>query len=544
MRDPARPITRREWVLVLAAGLLILLVLSIPYLIGLWASTPDMTFGGFLFGLEDAHSYVAKMRFGAWSGPLAGLVYTHEPHRAGLLFLFYQAPGRLAALITGQGPAVETATLIVFYHAVRVAAGLALLLMLYRFVADYLDPPGSRLLAWGIAVLGGGLGWALLALDMVRGGGAARLPVDLYIPEAFTLLSLYGIPHLLAARMLLLLGWWLLLRALDDGRWGRAAGAGLAWLGMTAIVPFYGALLGVLIAAWLLALWIAGRRFPGGALRMAALAGALPALALIYYAWLFTTDPVMAAWSAQNRLPSPPVIDYLLAFGPLIAPGLPAAAALLRQRLTPRAALLITWPVTAAVLVYLPINVQRRLLEGVIVPLAILAALGAARLLERHRAVWTAALALLFAALLPSALILLTGGVMAAATPAPPIFHPADELAALDYLRLNAPPGSLVLATHESGNILPAYAPVRVYVGHGPETANSAVKDAIALTFFHGGMDDAARRELLDEIGAAYVWGGPAERPAACAADCFDPAALSLTAVFTRGGYTIYEVGR
>ncbi len=541
MRDHARDITRREWALVLATGLLILLALSVPYLIGLRTSTPEMAFGGFLFGLEDAHSYVAKMRFGAWSGPLAGLVYTHEPHRAGLLFLFYQALGRLAALITGQGAAVETPVLIAFYHAARAVTGLALLLMVYRFAADYLDTPRRRLLAWGIAVLGGGLGWTLL---VVRGGGdSARLPVDLYIPEAFTLLSLYGIPHLLAARALLLLGWWLLLRALDDGRWRRAAGAGLAWLGMAAIVPFYAALLGVLIAAWLLAQWIAGRRFPAGALRLAALAGALPALALVYYAWLFTSDPVMRAWSAQNRLPSPPVIDYLLAFGPLIAPGLPAAAALLRERLTPRGALLIAWPVVATALVYLPINVQRRLLEGVIVPLAILAALGAARLLERHRAAWTAALTLLFAALLPSALILLAGGSMAAARPAPPIFHPAAELAALDYLRLNAPPGSLVLSTHESGNALPAYAPVRVYVGHGPETANSAAKDAIALAFFHGGMDDAARRDLLDEIGAAYVWIGPAERPAACAADCFDPAALGLAVLFRQGEYTVYGVG-
>ncbi len=81
--------------------------------------------------------------------------------------------------------------------------------------------------------------------------------------------------------------------------------------------------------------------------------------------------------------------------------------------------------------VYLPINVQRRLAEGVIVPLSILAVAGL-RLMARHQRRWRRAREIVLALALPTALLLWLGGTFNALSPDRPLFHPRDELAALD----------------------------------------------------------------------------------------------------------------
>ena len=546
-----RRITRREWLWLAAASLLAMAVFSAPYLVALRSQTEAMRFGGHLLGIIDANTYIAKMRYGA-NGPwLLKRVYTTAPHAGGFAYFHYILLGKLAAWVTGQGAHVRTSTLLVAFHAMRVAAGLALLAVIYRFAADYLRTPAQRRLAWAVASFAGGLGFAGEVARAAAGAGAsASTAVEYYVPEAFTMLLLYGLPHLAAARALLIGGWLVFFRAVDGTSWRRALLAGALWAGMSVIIPFDAALLGVLIAAWLLALWIAQRHFPLAELRLAAVAGAPPLTLLLYDAWLFTQNPVFAIWARQNALPSPALGAYLMAYGLLLAFVAVGLAAVFRHPLTRRRALLVSWPLAALVMAYLPVGVQRRLLEGVIVPLGVLAAFGIWRLVGeppeegaglrlgwRLRQVGVSAVVMV---LFGSAILLVGGGLLAARTPREPAFLPAGQVAALNWLREEAPPGSVVLATYETGNVIPAYAGVRVYIGHGPETVDARRKEAEARAFFLGGMTDDSRRALLDTAGADYVYIGPAE--ASSCPVCFDPAALGLRPVYDAGGVTIYAV--
>jgi hypothetical protein len=538
-------ITRSEWWWVAAASLIVLALFSLPYLVGLRTSTPQMSFSGFLFGLEDMYSYIAKMRYGARDGWLLQLVYTSEPHQSGFAYVHYLVLGKLAALMSGQGAQVSAAALVVTYHAARVLCGGLLLAVVYRFLAEFLPEVAQRRLAWSIVALAGGLGWISFVLPVLHPPGGLP-PVELYIPEGFSTLLLFGLPHLSMARSLLLVGWLVLWRAIDAASWQQAILAGVAWLGMGIIVPFYIALLGVLIAVWLAALTVLHRRIPWPELRLAALAGMLPLAFLIYNFWLFANNPIFAAWASQNNLPSPPPTAYLLAYGVLIGLSIPGAWRLWRRGLTYRSVLLMVWPLVAAVLVYLPISVQRRLLEGVLVPLAALAVLGMWMWIEKARwpLRWLAVSGLGFL-LLPSTLFLIVGGVQMASHPFWPVFHPADELAALHWLTERAPADSVILSTRASGNILPAYAPVRVYLGHGPETVNAIGKERQAGAFFGGCMTDDERRQLLADGRIAYIWDGPPEHDLGCTDQaCFDPAGLDLRVVYQQGDYTIYEVSR
>ena len=58
-------IQRREWLWAVAWAAIILTITSLPYLYGAAISTPTNQFGGFVIGVEDGNSYLAKMRLGA-----------------------------------------------------------------------------------------------------------------------------------------------------------------------------------------------------------------------------------------------------------------------------------------------------------------------------------------------------------------------------------------------------------------------------------------------------------------------------------------------
>src|SRR5215510_2207848 len=74
-------VTRREclWVSLFAAGVMVLTTL--PYLVAFASEADGWRFGGFLLGVEDGSSYIAKMSEGARGAWLFTLTYSSEPQR-------------------------------------------------------------------------------------------------------------------------------------------------------------------------------------------------------------------------------------------------------------------------------------------------------------------------------------------------------------------------------------------------------------------------------------------------------------------------------
>lgn len=528
----------------LVYALALIALTTLPYLVAWGQSSAEWRFSGFLFGVEDGYSYLAKMRQGA-AGDLAfTLPYTTEPHDdTPLVFLAYLLPGWLIGRFVPETSPALTGALTAGFHLLRLGGAALYLAVLYRFISAFVLMPGLRLLAFVLATAGGGLGW-LLALT----GG---LPPEFYIPEGFSFLILWGLPHLLFARAALLGGLLLLFRAAErDREWHWAVGAALCWALMGMFVPFYLAVLYVLLAGWIGLVTLRARAFPWRLLRAAVVGGGLTLPLFGYYALAFAGNPALGAWSAQNLLPSPPPLDLLLAYLPLLIPALTAlpfvwSAAWDKGRLT----LLLAWVIIAPVLAYLPLNVQRRLLEGVIVPLAILAAIGLAGWARRGRAGrWLAGGIVALACI--STALLLAGGLGAALRPGLPLFRPAAETAAFDWLNAHSYHGEVALGAFATGNALPAFTHLRPLAGHGPETIAAEEKRRLIEAFYRGELSAAEAAALLagpclapeplpcsDPV--SYVLFGPLERAVADAA-APGPWLAGLTLIYDAEGYQIY----
>ncbi|MBN1284238.1 MAG: hypothetical protein JXB47_02465 [Anaerolineae bacterium] len=527
-------ISPREWRSALIFAVLLMALTTLPYILCAAAQNDDWTFGGSMLGVQDINTYLATMRLGARGDWLFTVFATPEPHAGALFRLPYILMGKVAALFADPGTPALVDALALVYHGARIVSGVALVLITYRFVAAFLHGGAARLAATVIISAGGGLGWLLNIAGL--GDWLGSQPVDFLLPEGYTFIILYSLPHLIFSRILLLGGFLLFFKR-------RSVLAGLCWAGMGMIVPFYIAMLYVILGVWGLATWAHERRFPWSLFWRAVVAALAPLAALLYNAYQFTTNEIFAAWGAQNTLPSPHPLHYVFGYGVLAVPAIIWAW----RKCAPRYMLLAAWVAAAPVMVYLPITVQRRLAEGVLVPLAILAVAGlrrsiapwlANKLKRARRAAWRLVFGVVLALILPTPALLLVGGAARALNPAPPVYHPAAEIAAMDWLAAHAPRGAVVLGALETGNYLTVRADVRVFLGLRTEAFQSVKKEIILEKFFNDELAPPAVASLYEEYGIDYVFYGPHEGADAAP----DPAwAAGLTPMYDKAGYTIYE---
>ncbi len=504
---------------------------TIPYVLAFAAQSAAWQFTGFVFGVQDGNSYIAKMLLGSGGAWLFRTPYTSDPQRGILAFLPYLLLGKLAS-----GAALQE-QLVVLFHLFRIAAIPLTVLATYRFAAFFLEPISWRRWATVLATAGGGLGWLISLAG--RGEWLGSLPLDLISPESFGFLAMFGLPHLVLGRALLLGGLVFYLEAAQKPKRGWAAGA--LWLVVGLVQPFEMVSAYAVVGCHLLAVVAAaGKKGWRDQLRVwlrpAAQAALIPLPLLIYTGVSYLLDPYLRAWSAQNRIPSPHPLHYLAAYGLVLVPAIAGGRALIRTKRA-ESLLPVAWCLSLPLLAYAPLNLQRRLPEGIWVALAILAAYGLS--------MWTAEVwrnlvgPLLLALSMVTSVLLLVGGTGVAMLPGEPVFRPGSEVAAFGWCRDHVPPRSVVLTSYETGNALPAWAPVRVVVGHGPESAGLQALLPEVSAFYSAGEPDAARIEFLAAHTVSYVLIGPGER----ALGSWDPSeAPFLTLVYQESGYELYRV--
>ena len=541
-------------------GALVLFLTFVPYLLGYYFQRQEWRFTGFVFGVEDGNSYIAKMLSGAAGAWLFRTPYTPYPQQGAIMFLPYLLLGKLAS-----PPGIHE-QLVALYHLFRLAAGMLEVVATYEFLARFLTDRTLRRLGTALVVLGGGLGW--IAVLLGRQQWLGDLPLEFYSPESFGFLGLYGFPHLALARALMLWGLCAWLDAVEGRAPPNASQAlriGGLWLAAGIAQPLVWFSFGFVISSHLLWLLFAQalRILQSGKVpapdrmtiwrrwlrlaRLAIAAGVFPAILVIYQAYAVLTDPFLKAWSVQNKILSPHPAHYLLAYGALL-PFLAVGAFKLLKTQSWKAWLPVSWAIALLPLAYLPVNLQRRLPEGVwaaFVALAMyavenppqMAANLAGRLWGKIRPSLLIGL-LMVTLCIPSTLILLAGGAGAAVRPSSPAFRSAEEVRAFLLLAAEAAPGSVVLTSYETGNALPAWAPVRVVIGHGPESAGLEQLRREVSAFFADDTPDKQRLVLLHSLNIRYVFWGPEERKLGS----WEPGKSKfLVPVFQEGQYQLFE---
>ncbi len=533
-----------RWVWLAIAGALVLS--SVPYLAGiLFAGADHVYLWLYPQGQADSNVYYSFIRQAAEGGVFLRNLHTGEPQIGMLFSPLWLALGWVSGLTTLAAPVV--------FHAARLLLGILFLAQTYRLLERVLPNERQQRIAFFLIAFSSGLGTFFSMGINVHDYTQVLwlLPADQWITESNTFLTLMHSPLFVLSQLLLVLFLRMLL-ALPARSSPLAFGTLAAFL--TLVHPYDAPTLLAVTLVFVILRWWRDTAFRTrtcvihvGRCVAATLLGILPVLG--YFLLIGRLEPAIGGWVQQNVTLAPPPHSYLIGFG-LLAPFAVAGAMAWRRTRRPEKLLVFAWAAASLLLLYAPVQVNRRFSNGLHLPLAVLAAVGVDvlwRWIETRRvratvgtmlqgAVgWLLALGFFFGTLTTVVRAVFWARDLGSVEYLP---RPVD--AAMRWLDRNTPNTAVTLSHPFLGNVLPAVTGAPVYVGHGHQTLQYAAKrDRVTQWFFRTNDHDAAKAKFLREAGITYLFFSVYERRLGP----FNPAEKPyLERVYERNGAAIYRV--
>jgi hypothetical protein len=405
-------------------------------------------------------------------------------------------------------------------------------------------------------VMSGGFGWLVYALKNkgdLFGAAEASGSADLNLPEAIAFRSMFSQVHFAVAVTLVCGAIKLFFSAIVEKKTGRGLIAGMLVSLLAVVHPYMVVVVCGVAGVALLALpWLDDRskavrvNYYSTARAAAAFgAGTLPGVA--YAGYLNRSNEVLREWLRVTDTFSPPPWEYALGFG-IVAALAVAGFRLMWNRRVPYGRLLLIWALVQAALLYAPVSIQRRFVEGLQLPLTIAASVAlfwiARRAFKgpaaaRHRRVFLVC-AIAFASLTNVGFVI--GQIVARGAGSgftdPRRYVDADLVAAFDWLRANSEPDAVLFSSYLTGNVAPSMTGLRVFLGHYAQTLRSDEKGAQVTAFYTNTMTGEAARRLFAEHRVRYIIYGQFEREISSA---FAPSNW-LELAYSSGDVEVFEV--
>jgi hypothetical protein len=541
MRSRLLSALRPSWV---RWSLIALIVSNLPYLMGWLRQTPDLIFTGIIFNAIDANAYLAVMQQG-WHGQwLMTLPFTVEPHPPLFLYEFYIVIGNISRWLF-LSPLAG-------YHLFRLLGGFFMFAAAYEYLSLHVRWPAARDIAFVLLCIGSGVGWWMQAFMPVGPEGISA--IDFWLMDAYAFFSVLLVPHFVFA-------WGLALTLLNtisrsalglgkhNWLWAFVAGAGLA-----VVHPKVTPAIGAVAAAT--AIMFAWRMRPRALAVLVALvaSGVGVLIPASYYIYAMSTSPIFAALTRQDITMSPPIGYYALGFGLVTALAL-AGASVVYKKQGIRELPLLLWPLIVLFMLYMPVQIQRRFIMGVQVPLAGLAGIGIVvvvlpairrwwgdRVIAKRypaRRLRLLALNLMLAVSAMSNVLLLLIYSLNAWGRSPTMFVSNSLVQAATWLDDHSTDTTFTLSAYPTGNYIPANSSARTCIGHWNLTIDFYTKEEKVTRIFDASTSSTNREALVRELGCGFLLYSPAER----ALGKFDPAtAPYLNLRFSLPDIDIYEV--
>jgi hypothetical protein len=215
---------------------------------------------------------------------------------------------------------------------------------------------------------------------------------------------------------------------------------------------------------------------------------------------------------------------------PLVYPGIRTLLKNNREQ----GLLVMGWLLILPILIYAPINPQRRLVEGAWVVIVVCAL---AFFLNKNAFNWKWKGYLMLA--FPSSLILMIGSIMTASNLAEPVFRPLKEVKVYQFIGKQDLERPVVLSSFEIGNNLPAWTPASVVLGHGPESIGKDKIEEDLEILFSLRTNELERIYLWEYYQVDYLVWGPVEKEKW---DWNPQDSGELNQIYNDGDYSVYEL--
>src|SRR3989344_2142750 len=536
-------ISSKEWKFVLICSVLILIASSIPYIYAYIKTPQGMHFTGLIEGTDSVNTYLNWM---------------HQAKEGKILFELRQTPEQVKPLLfnplflfLGKFSALTELSLIFTHHLFRIIFGFLLLITIYYFISIFIKDKPTRKIAFLFSTIASGFGYILwLFLKLVQNPpyffsesiaySSRIVPLEIATPEMNTFASIYVYPHFVFALILILLTYLLFYLGWTKNKLRFILLASLTSFVLAIIHPYD--LIPILAITFIFSLvtFIKERqlnKIPKYFLFVTA------SIIPLFYHLFVLSQPIYNSWKNININLSPNPLSYIIGFGLLFILSLYYLFHS-KKEFDYSKLFLCTWIIINFLLLYAPLNNQRRFVMALQIPLAIISAITLFSIILPKLSNKKLLIFLIFIIVIPSnALILLKDSYIATKNQSDYIENQKrylynEEFGALNWLSLNTKPDEIVLSAPVTSLQILGISGNKVFISERYITVNFSQKQENVKQFF-AASTEPQKIKLLQDYNISYLYYGPEEKQLGS----FSPDSVSyLKEIFNNSKVKIYKI--
>lgn len=478
----------RQHLLVLFWAVLISLVASVPYIYGFLREnkTPEVYLGRSIVNSADTYIFLSHIESVKQGEILLPNLYTSSPRDAFFIKPIYIFIGLIARIFNLNS--------LLIFHISRFFLSILFFGTLWVLVGFFFSRFKDRFLAMTLVSTSTGLGFLL----------KDKLPssIDLWVPEANTFFSITEAPHFIWSQIGILI---IVITLLKFRLTGKIVFLATGSVFSSLVVLEHPYLIPFLLLLPPLFLIISSNKL-SDYLVNSSVAVALPLLFAVLLYIFFQNSSGLAQYSKQVVLSTPSILNVLSGYGLLIPLGV---YGIIRGKIDDSAKyLLVIWFSILALSIYMPFSFQRRLLEGLHLPIAISAALALVGLsLKNNFAKLLLVGLLVFLSLGNIYMIEYSIREIRSDTGEEYSYHIyKGDLEGLLWIRDNSAKQDLILSNFYYSNIIPGITGRYVYSGHLFNTVDSKSKSALYDKFITG--NKLQRKSFIEANNPRFIFFG------------------------------------
>lgn len=515
IRDLIKSINKKEWYFLIAITLFVIFLTTAPYLYG-WYQTPENYVYTGLHSLTpgDIHvyfSYIEQVKNGHL---VFEDLYTSEAQSRLMANGFWLAVG-LFAKFTGLSN-------IIAFHITRIILIPFFLFLLYLLASYFWADKTWRKICFIFFTFASGLGFAISGLidESVYRKGWYNWPLDLWAPENNNLLTMFQSPHLILSMIFLILVFFLMFFSFDKNKIKYSLAAGIIALLLFEFHPFHAPTIFAVLGAYALVQFIIHKEIIFSYLKHLLIFSAISLPSVLYWLWLTRSDYITQIRAYQNICLSPALWVTLFSYGFILILAIMAIFSLFKKhKLENINIFLIVWLVVQFALLYSPFNFQRRLMQGLQIPMILLAVMGLFFIYSYLREKMPAKrfdfwinnkylAIILFILLFGSSHIFNWAREFSIVVNKthPVLYISNDTIAAFDWFKQNTQPSQVILTDFYNGNLIPGRIGHKVFLGHGVETLFFNSKFEQVNWFFKTNNFDPKKHQFLKDNNISYIF--------------------------------------
>jgi hypothetical protein len=537
-------LSKQEIIFLVITSLILIIITSLPIIYG-YFNRNDLYYNGMhIFSPMDAPVYLSYIQQVKQGNILLTDLFTTEPDMPALFNPFWLAVGMLAKIFNLAAPLA--------FHLARIILIPLFLFSLYKFISLFLSeyPVKRKMFCLAYSIFATGLGFFYTMYFGVNllSSTDINLPMDLWVPESSNFLIMFSMPHFIASITLIILTFYFFFLALERRKISLILSAGMLALILFSFHPFFAATIYFVAFGYLACLFIKNKKIELDLILYFFCLMAISSPALLYYYYQLSTSLALQFKNIQNICITPGGQYFFASYGLGLIFAVSAIMYLAgEKKITNKNLFLIVWLIASVALIYSPLNFQRRLTEGLQIPLTLLAFMGFILLVDSLRQIWPILKRIKFWMIAPffiilfcsSNIIVYLGDFRYIQAKPQVLYLPQEIKEALDWYQGQTTMGQTILASRYLSNAIPGQIGRRIFSGHGVETVADGWKEQQVYWFFKNNEDDQARQDFLESSQIDYLLFTAQEKQLGT----FSPQTKKyLEEVFNNGTAAIYKV--